>query len=546
MSTIIKVKCTDQVLAFENTPVIASGGLGEDFVSFEFCSKWDGLAKTAVFWRTETDAYHVILDESGSCAIPPEVLTQEGVIHFGVFGVGGDGEQRTSDVLRYTIVKGVITEGTKPSEPTQDIYTQLLAQYAEVRAVAVRAADEAAASAAAAKASQEAAEKAGEYAASVAGVAQSAVNTANAAATAAGSAVETANAAKDTANSHASRHKAGGSDPLTAVDIDAVATVNGIAPDAQGNVKLGAGDVGAVSQKGLWTIYSKLDLLGLSDATVTMDGIYNALPNYSEIIVAVSTSWADGITPSKYGTLHVVKIYSGRAFATFDDNGKRKYFGVWKGDTFGGWKELATTDYALPRDGSAAMTGNLKIVKDVPVMQLISPNAANGSGYIIKNATETADYHTSVVDEDASGTTAGLGIDATAQALYAQVNNMAYPILHTGNLASLGVAQIASGTYEGTGVYGNSIAQAISLTFPFVPKLVIVNERENSFCTMFLINDSPEAIHLAHDPGSNGLLSAPVVNVVWDDANKKVSWFAGNEDNMLNASGEKYHWVAFG
>lgn len=141
MSTIIKVRCTDQVLTYENTPVIASGGLQEDFISFSFCGKWDGLVKTAVFWRSEEEVYHVLLDEADSCPIPPEVLTVEGVIYFGVFGVNEAGKQRTSEVLRYNVAKGAITEGTKPSDPTPDIYTQLLTQYAAIVAMYASKAD---------------------------------------------------------------------------------------------------------------------------------------------------------------------------------------------------------------------------------------------------------------------------------------------------------------------------------------------------------------------------------------------------------------------
>ena len=131
MSTTIKVKCTDQVMTFDSTPVIASGGLKEDYITFSFCTKWDGLTKTAVFWRAENDAYHVLLDENGGCAIPKEVLAAEGIIFFGVFGVNSEGVQRTSEVLSYRIVKGTITEGTKPSDPTADVYTQMLAKYNE-------------------------------------------------------------------------------------------------------------------------------------------------------------------------------------------------------------------------------------------------------------------------------------------------------------------------------------------------------------------------------------------------------------------------------
>lgn len=133
MSTIIKVRCTDQVLTFENTPVIASGGLEEDFIVFDFCSKWDGFVKTAVFWRNEKEGYHVMLDDGDSCAIPQEVLADEGVIYFGVFGVNGTNTRRTTEALSYRIVKGAITTGTKPASPAPDIYTQLLNGYAELR-----------------------------------------------------------------------------------------------------------------------------------------------------------------------------------------------------------------------------------------------------------------------------------------------------------------------------------------------------------------------------------------------------------------------------
>lgn len=125
MST-IKCICIDQALAFENTPVIASGSL-DNHVSFTFCSLWNGYTKTAVFWRNEADAYHVILDSSGTCQLPPEVSDDHGTIYFGVFGVNGAGNRRTSNVLSYRIEKGAITVNTAPSEPTSDIYTQLLA-----------------------------------------------------------------------------------------------------------------------------------------------------------------------------------------------------------------------------------------------------------------------------------------------------------------------------------------------------------------------------------------------------------------------------------
>lgn len=134
MGTTIRVRCTDQVLTFENTPVIASGGREVDSVHFEFCGKWEGSVRTAVFWRSPTEAYHVLLDDSDTCAIPREVLQADGLIFFGVFGVYPDGRQRPTEVLTYRVVKGTITESTKPTDPAPDIYTQLQAAYADALA----------------------------------------------------------------------------------------------------------------------------------------------------------------------------------------------------------------------------------------------------------------------------------------------------------------------------------------------------------------------------------------------------------------------------
>lgn len=128
--SVIVVKCTDQVLTFENTPIITSGGRGENFVKFSFCAQWDGFVKTAVFWRTEHEPYHVLLDENNTCTIPYEVLTKDGRFYFGVFGVNAGYERRTSEVLTYLVAKGAITEGTQPSDPTPEIYDRLLAEYA--------------------------------------------------------------------------------------------------------------------------------------------------------------------------------------------------------------------------------------------------------------------------------------------------------------------------------------------------------------------------------------------------------------------------------
>ncbi len=122
--TKLSVLCCDQTLSLLNTPKIASGGINEDLLTIDFSSEWDDFCKTAVFYRSEEDVYHVII-ENDSCIIPREVTSEAGIFYFGIIGINGD-TVRTSDVIGYTVKKGAITEATAVSDPTPDIYSQIL------------------------------------------------------------------------------------------------------------------------------------------------------------------------------------------------------------------------------------------------------------------------------------------------------------------------------------------------------------------------------------------------------------------------------------
>lgn len=128
--TRIKVKCVDQRLIVASAPLIAAGGQNEDVVRFDFCPLWEGFGKTAVFYRTEDEVYNVVLAED-ECAIPNEVLAQEGVLFFGVYGVNGS-TTRTTEIIKYNLVKGALIPGKEPAEPTPDIYAQILQKYGDL------------------------------------------------------------------------------------------------------------------------------------------------------------------------------------------------------------------------------------------------------------------------------------------------------------------------------------------------------------------------------------------------------------------------------
>lgn len=152
--TIIEVKCTDQVLTLTNTPVIASGGVGEDFVSAEFCEKWDDYAPALLFWRKGVDPIPVLPDADGLFPVPAELTGVDGIVYFGAVGYDANGNRRTSEAISYRLEAGAITEGTELPAPSGDVFDQIMAHYADVKLYVATRVDEAA----------DAAEQAGENA----------------------------------------------------------------------------------------------------------------------------------------------------------------------------------------------------------------------------------------------------------------------------------------------------------------------------------------------------------------------------------------------
>ena len=131
----IMVKCDDQKLMITEAPQIASGGIEENKLIIDFVgSLWDNYTKTAIFYQDPNNVYYALLDDNDTCVVPREATASKGNRYFGVFGVSG-GVTRTSEILRYKIVEGAITTDLKPTDPTPDIYAQLLAQYESIMEV---------------------------------------------------------------------------------------------------------------------------------------------------------------------------------------------------------------------------------------------------------------------------------------------------------------------------------------------------------------------------------------------------------------------------
>lgn len=133
--TTIAVAANDQDLIITQKPLLASGDKDSVLLHVDFSTEWDGYSKTAIFYQSVNNVYHAVLDMNNECLIPWEVLISEGTMYFGIYGVKDDA-RKTSEVITYKIVKGAWNDDTSPSDPTPDVYTQLLTLCAEAKTAA--------------------------------------------------------------------------------------------------------------------------------------------------------------------------------------------------------------------------------------------------------------------------------------------------------------------------------------------------------------------------------------------------------------------------
>lgn len=138
--TNIRVSVVDQTLKIVDAPVVASGGKNEVRVVFDFCEKWNGLEKTAIFYVDESVPYYAICDAEDTCIVPWEVYADPGTFYFGVFGENGD-IIKTSFVAKYKVRNGAIFSNMRPSDPTPDVYAQIMDKLKDGGGLSPRAAE---------------------------------------------------------------------------------------------------------------------------------------------------------------------------------------------------------------------------------------------------------------------------------------------------------------------------------------------------------------------------------------------------------------------
>lgn len=100
---------------------------------FEFRSQeWKNLSKTAIFIKVSNEYGHVeqppvyvLLDDTNECNIPFEVIDEPGEFAIGLFGTNGDIKYHAEPIL-FKNKKGHFNGGSTPSEPTKNIYEQII------------------------------------------------------------------------------------------------------------------------------------------------------------------------------------------------------------------------------------------------------------------------------------------------------------------------------------------------------------------------------------------------------------------------------------
>lgn len=211
-----------------------------------------------------------------------------------------------------------------------------------------------------------------------------------------------------------------------------------------------AADVGAMK------FYGSFAEIGLTEATATAESITNAMINGSMLMVGCSTAGVtSGFLPVAHGLL--VAERRNQNFTSFEyRTGSwlwRGYYNAANGNGiyWSGWAKIATTDMALMRDGSNAMTGNLVIEKNTPITRWrdiannneVTIYAANHRAYLQSQNVIGNDKnrrYLQLLDSEANSNISGalLLIDVVDGN-----TKPAYNILHTGNKPS--------GSYTGNG-----------------------------------------------------------------------------------------------
>ncbi len=127
----IELKLEKQLLTIQNREILASGGVLVDKCLFHFDESWDGYTCTGVFYQDKNSVQYAVLNKDNTCDIPPAARAKEGRMYIGVFGVKGS-SILTSTLDTIDILEGAISGDNVSTEPTDDVFLAIIAQYQRI------------------------------------------------------------------------------------------------------------------------------------------------------------------------------------------------------------------------------------------------------------------------------------------------------------------------------------------------------------------------------------------------------------------------------
>lgn len=127
----LQIELEKQLMTLKNQEIIASGDSNFDSCIFAFDESWNGFVKTAVFYQDKTNAQYVVLENDDTCMIPATAMARAGRMYIGVFGIK-DTAVVTSTLITVDIKEGAISGDAVSTEPTDDVFLAIIAQYQRI------------------------------------------------------------------------------------------------------------------------------------------------------------------------------------------------------------------------------------------------------------------------------------------------------------------------------------------------------------------------------------------------------------------------------
>ncbi len=127
----LHIELEKQLLTLKDQEIISSGNSNFDHCVFIFDNSWSGFVKTAVFYQDKRNVQYMVLDNDNACMIPAAAMTKAGRMYIGVFGIK-DTTVLTSSLAYIDIVEGAISGDAVSTEPTDDVFLAIIAQYQRI------------------------------------------------------------------------------------------------------------------------------------------------------------------------------------------------------------------------------------------------------------------------------------------------------------------------------------------------------------------------------------------------------------------------------